>query len=261
MTAPNAPTPESRGGRPPSCMTRRARSCLRSLSFGRNHRRATDGEWATGPFADCVLSTARHADDRGDDRRHSGDGGRAHVQAAPTGDDDGVVDQLERLGAQRMSSDPRTLSSNSLQAAQRRRCAASSASSSSEISPSRRSDAHARARSQFARHSVAVPSPSKTSPGYRLLAGSAMPLHRSGQVVAVVDRQSDQDQEQPEHDEDRRLGNRRRVLLGGRPAQKTRPEERVGLALRAAPARGCRRRSRAGAGGSRTPRTRRRSRG
>ena len=43
-----------------------------------------------------------------------------------------------------------TSSANSRQAAQRARCASSSARSSSESSPSRRSDAHSRARSQMA---------------------------------------------------------------------------------------------------------------
>ena len=56
VTAPNWPTPEPSGGRPPSCMTRRARSCSRSLSSTATTGLLAAGE--VGPLADCVLSTA-----------------------------------------------------------------------------------------------------------------------------------------------------------------------------------------------------------
>src|SRR5262249_15972983 len=62
---------------------------------------------------------------------------------------------------------------------------------------------------------------------YALLA-----VRASEEVVARVDRQPDDDQEESENDEDRRLGDRRLVLLGCCPTQKTGAEERCRIALR-----------------------------
>ena len=224
VTAPNWPTPEPRGGRPPSCMTRRARSCSRSLS-SRSPTTGAFGDEVVGAFADCALSTVAHTDDRCDDR-----GRRWRPQPERTGirrrpvTDDGVLEPLERLRAQRQH---RAASSSDDVA----RCTPrSGADATRAVRPrARRSPrrggakpTHGRGRSW--RIQLGVPSLLAETPlgGHRLAQTSWYRLSTKKPMKMI--RRSDDD-------EDRRLGDRRGVLVGGRPPQETRPEERLSLPL------------------------------